>query len=86
VPEREVTAQETRESSKERIKLARKAIAGVDDEALPLTAARKNKKHSEDDFNVVRGRSTTLTLWLAKLRGRYVHGAGPSRVSFTGFA
>ncbi|EEB99287.1 hypothetical protein MPER_01062, partial [Moniliophthora perniciosa FA553] len=42
------------EASKERLKLARKAIAAVDDELRPLKAAYENEKKIGDEVNSVR--------------------------------
>ncbi|KAL0581617.1 hypothetical protein V5O48_000433 [Marasmius crinis-equi] len=42
------------EASKERLQLAKKAIAGVDDELRPLKAAYENEKKTGDEINNVR--------------------------------
>lgn len=41
-------------ASKERLQLARKAIAEVDDQLQPLRAAYENEKSRGDEINVVR--------------------------------
>jgi len=42
------------DASKERLKLARKAIADVDEELQPLKAAYENEKKRGDELNAVR--------------------------------
>ncbi|KAI0348072.1 hypothetical protein BDW22DRAFT_1365491 [Trametopsis cervina] len=48
------------EASKERLKIARKAIADVDDQLQPLQAAYEAEKHRGDEINTVRRRIDEL--------------------------
>lgn len=48
------------EASKERLKIARKAIADVDDQLQPLQAAYEAEKHRGDEVNTVRRRLDEL--------------------------
>ncbi|KAG7099208.1 hypothetical protein E1B28_001075 [Marasmius oreades] len=48
------------EASKERLRLAKKAIAAVDDQLRPLKAAYENEKKRGDEINVVRRRIDEL--------------------------
>nr|GAT44184.1 predicted protein [Mycena chlorophos] len=48
------------QASKERLELARKAIANVDDELQPLKAAFENEKQRGDEINVVRRKMDEL--------------------------
>ena len=41
-------------ASKERLQIAKKAIAAVDDELRPLKAAYENEKKRGDEVNIVR--------------------------------
>jgi len=63
------------EASKERLKLARKAIADVDDELQPLMAAHENEKKRGDEINVVRRKIDELKAKADEAERRYVHGA-----------
>jgi ATP-dependent Clp protease ATP-binding subunit ClpB len=47
-------------ASKERLKLARKAIADVDEQLQPLKAAHDNEKKRGDEVNVVRRKMDEL--------------------------
>ena len=48
------------DASKERLKIARKAIADVDDQLQPLVAAYEAEKHRGDEVNDVRRRIDEL--------------------------
>lgn len=48
------------ESSRDRLKLAHKAIADVEDQLQPLKAAYENEKHRANEINAVRKRIDEL--------------------------
>lgn len=60
------------EASKERLKLARKAIADVEDELQPLKAAYENEKKRGDELNDVRKRIDELKAKADEAERRFV--------------
>jgi ATP-dependent Clp protease ATP-binding subunit ClpB len=60
------------DASKERLKLARKAIADVEDELQPLKAAYENEKKRGDEVNVVRRKIDEVKSKIEDAERRYV--------------
>lgn len=60
------------QASKDRLKIARKAIADVDDELQPLKAAYENEKQRGNEINVVRRKIDELKAKAEEAERRYV--------------